>query len=79
MKFKNLAEQMAERGYSLTLWARSRGLNMSDIRILRELSRGGMKGAFGRGAEIRKMLEQENFKFNCEAKIKPHHKRKFID
>ena len=76
MKFKNLAVQMAERGYSVSAWGRSRGLSDNDIYILRELCKNAMKGVWGRGAEIRKMLESEGFKFNCEAKIKPHSKKR---
>ena len=80
MKHKSIALQMQELGYSLSAWGRSRGLSESDIATLMQLSQGTMKGAFGRGAVLRKMLEAEGFKFNCEPKIKPHHKkRKFAN
>ena len=61
MKFKNLAVQMAERGYSVSAWGRSRGLSDNDIYILRELCKNAMKGVWGRGAELRKILEDEGF------------------
>ena len=76
MKFKNLAVQMAERGYSVSAWGRSRGLSDNDIYILRELCKNAMKGVWGRGAEIRKMLESEGFKFNLKANRK---KSKFVN
>lgn len=67
---------MRERGVCLSYWARSKGLGKNDIITLLGLSQGSVKGAFGRSAELRKMLEAEGYKFNCEAKIKPHHKKK---
>ena len=76
MKFKNLAVQMAERGYSVSAWGRSRGLSDNDIYILRELCKNAMKGVWGRGAEIRKMLESEGFKFKLKANRK---KSKFVN
>ena len=50
---KNLTDQMEERGMKLRTWAKARGLSDTDFLLL--------YGKWGRGAELRKILEDEGF------------------
>ena len=61
MKYKNLSEQMEAKGYKLKTWARAKGLSDTDFMILYQLNLGAMLGRWGRGAELRKLLEAEGF------------------
>ena len=58
---KNLTEQMEAKGFKLRTWARAKGLSDSDFWILYQMNSKLLYGRWGRGAELRKLLEAEGF------------------
>ena len=58
---KNLTEQMEAKGFKLRTWARAKGLSNSDFWILYQMNSKLLYGRWGRGAELRKLLEAEGF------------------
>ena len=58
---KNLTEQMEAKGFKLRTWARAKGLSDSDFWILYQMNSRLLYGRWGRGAELRKLLEAEGF------------------
>lgn len=62
MKVKNkLGKNMAENGIKLNTWGKAKGLNIRDLALLQQISRGLVKGKWGRSKELREMLEKDGF------------------
>lgn len=62
MKVKNkLAKNMAENGIKLNTWGKAKGLNIRDLALLQQISRGLVKGKWDRSKELREMLEKDGF------------------
>ena len=63
MKTENkLAKDMAQKGIKLNTWGKAKGLSNKDLELLQQISRGLVKGKWGRSKELRKMLEKDGFK-----------------
>ena len=58
---KNLTEQMEERGMKLHTWAKAKGLSDTDFLLLYQMNSKLLYGKWGRGAKLRKILEDEGF------------------
>lgn len=58
---KNLTDQMEERGMKLRTWAKAKGLSDTDFLLLYQMNSKMLYGKWGRGAELRKILEDEGF------------------
>ena len=58
---KNLTNQMEERGMKLRTWAKAKGLSDTDFLLLYQMNSKLLYGKWGRGAELRKILEDEGF------------------
>ena len=58
---KNLTDQMEERGMKLRTWAKAKGLSDTDFLLLYQINSKLLYGKWGRGAELRKLLEVEGF------------------
>ena len=58
---KNLTDQMEERGMKLRTWAKAKGLSDTDFLLLYQMNSKMLYGKWGRGAELRKLLEAEGF------------------
>ena len=52
---------MEAKGFKLRTWARAKGLSDSDFWILYQMNSKLLYGRWGRGAELRKLLEAEGF------------------
>lgn len=53
----NLNHRFAERGYSLSNWAKLMGLSKKDIQILHQISAGNIIGKRGRAKELLMLID----------------------
>ena len=58
---KNLTEQMEAKGFKLRTWAKAKGLSDTDFLLLYQMNSKLLYGKWGRGAKLRKILEDEGF------------------
>lgn len=55
-------QQMSQKGIKLRTWCKAMNLSDADYLIIKDISKGRIKGIRGRAKELRKKLEAEGFK-----------------
>lgn len=62
MQKDSLMQQMSQKGIKLRTWCKAMCLNDADYFIIKDISKGRIKGIRGKSKKLRKLLEQSGFK-----------------
>ncbi|WP_300900505.1 hypothetical protein [uncultured Helicobacter sp.] len=61
MQKDSLMQQMSKKGIKLRTWCKAMSLSDADYLIIKDISKGRIKGIRGKSKELRKLLEQSGF------------------
>lgn len=75
---RKLAKNMAQRGMKLNTWGKAKGLSSRDLELLQQISRGLVKGKWGRSKELKEMLEKDGFQVAWKVKMSSNDDREVI-
>jgi len=56
-----ITQQMSQKGIKLRTWCKAMSLSDADYFIIKDISKGKIKGIRGRSKELKEMLETEGF------------------
>lgn len=62
MQKDSLTQQMSKKGIKLRTWCKAMSLSDADYLIIKDISKGKIKGIRGKSKELKELLERNGFK-----------------